>query len=87
MIKKITQYLVICDNSFCDSIVKSVVDFHSYERQQQFEMKIKSLGWKIQEGSNEMGPQNFICPDCLLFTSELEKTHPVLMAIKKKRVI
>lgn len=33
MIKSITQYVVVCDNTFCDAVVKSVVDFHSYERQ------------------------------------------------------
>ena len=57
MIKSVTQYIVVCDNSFCDAVHKSVVDFHSYDRQQQFEGKIKKLGWKVREDENKTGPK------------------------------
>lgn len=83
MIKKVTQYVVVCDNSFCDAVVKSVVDFHSYDRQHQFEGKIKKLGWKILEDDNTGEAKSFICPNCVLFTSELEKRHPTLRPVKK----
>ncbi len=73
MIKTITQYVVVCDNTFCDSVVRAVVDFHSHDRRLQIEKRIDKLGWKIQEDKNEVGGQKLICPDCLLFTSELEK--------------
>ncbi len=73
MIKCVTQYVVVCDNSFCDAIVKGVVDFHSDDRRKQFESKVRKLGWKIQESKNEVEAPKFICPDCLQFSSELEK--------------
>lgn len=82
MIKKVTQYVVVCDNSFCDAVVKSVVDFHSDDRRQQFERKIKNLGWEIQKDNITGEAKNFICPDCLLFSSELEKRHSDLRPIK-----
>jgi len=83
MIKSITQYVVFCDNSFCDAVDKSVVDFHSYDRQQQFEKKIKKLGWKVREDENKTGQQKNICPSCLLFTLELEKKTTVFRPIRK----
>jgi len=83
MIKKITQYIAICDNSFCDSTVKSVVDFHSYDRQYQFEEKLKNLGWQFNKKNDPTDQPKFICPNCVLFTSELEKRHPVLRPIKQ----
>ncbi len=83
MIKPITQYVVVCDNTFCDSIVRSVVDFHSYDRRQQFESKIIKLGWKIKQENNQTDMQKTVCPNCVLFASELEKKHPVLRPIKK----
>jgi len=83
MIKSVTQYVVVCDNSFCDAVVKSIVDFHSYDRQQQFERKIKKLGWKTQEDGNKTVPQKIVCPNCLLFTSELEKKTVVFRPIRK----
>lgn len=76
MIKKVTQYVVVCDNSFCDAVVKSVVDFHSHERQQHFERKIQKLGWKMQENNNDEAEQKNICPDCLYFTLALEGGVP-----------
>lgn len=83
MIKSITQYVVVCDNSFCDAVIKAVVDFHSYERKLQFERKIIKLGWKVQDDIIEASGQTFICPDCLLFTSELEKKSFAIRAIRK----
>ena len=83
MIKSVTQYVVVCDNTFCDSVVKSVVDFHSYDRQQQFERKIKKLGWKFKMEKDQTDLPKIVCPNCVLFTSELEKKHPILSPIKK----
>ncbi len=83
MIKCITQYVVVCDNSFCDAVVKAVVDFHSYERRQQFEKKLCKIGWKIQVEENEIEEHKFVCPDCLQFTSELEKKSLGFRAIRK----
>ncbi len=83
MIKSVTQYIVVCDNSFCDAVHKSVVDFHSYDRQQQFERKIKKLGWKVREDENKTGPKKNICPNCLLFASELEKKTGIFRSIRK----
>lgn len=83
MIKSITQYVVVCDNSFCDSVVKAVVDFHSYDRREQFEGRLNKLGWKIQEEDDRGNAKNFICPDCILFSSELEKRSLSIRAIRK----
>ncbi len=83
MIKSVTQYVVVCDNSFCDSVVKSVVDFHSFDRRHQFEMKITKLGWKFQENDDRTEPQKIICPSCLLFTTELEKWSARVKPIRR----
>ena len=83
MIKSVTQYVVVCDNSFCDAVVRSIVDFHSYDRRQQFERKIFKLGWKTKEYENNTKLQKIICPNCLLFTSELEKKTIVFRPIRK----
>lgn len=97
MIKFVTQYFVVCDNSFCDAVicfslpqflhlydafVKSDVDFYSFDHQQQFERKIKKLGWKFRK-KNQTDLLKIVCSNCLPFTSELEKRHGILRPSKK----
>ncbi|MFQ5449604.1 MAG: hypothetical protein ACE5E9_03195 [Nitrospinaceae bacterium] len=62
MIKEVTQYLVICDNPFCDTTLRASVDHHSYERRQQFIQKIKYRGWECKSESNR--PTAYLCPSC-----------------------
>ncbi len=72
----------ICDNDFCDSTIKLVVDFHSDDRRQQFENKIKKLGWEFKKDRFKAGQPKIICPNCLLYTSELEKKPIFIRPIK-----
>lgn len=75
MIKTVTEYVAICDNTYCNSVINSVVDFHSDGRRQRFELQIMKLGWKFEEDKNSTVLPKIICPNCLLFTSELEKEY------------
>lgn len=62
MIKAVTQYVVVCDNAFCDSILRSGVDHHSFDRREQFKRKVENQGW---DGMNNNSPNSrHICPNC-----------------------
>lgn len=62
MIKAVTQYVIVCDNAFCDSTMRAGVDFHSYDRREQFKQKARNRGWGgIVEGSDDA---RHICPSC-----------------------
>jgi len=62
MIKSVTQYVVVCDNIFCDSTMRAGVDFHSYERREQFKQKVRNRGWAGI--SEEQEQSRHICPSC-----------------------
>jgi len=64
MIKTITQYVVICDNAFCDMSARIVVDFHSDNRRKFFEKKFEALGWVFLEEPDDGGYPKVICPSC-----------------------
>jgi hypothetical protein len=69
MIKAITQYVVVCDNPFCDSTVRFGVDHHSYDRREQFKAKIRTRGWT---GTEDDEDQAFhVCPSCRDFSAGL----------------
>jgi len=70
MIKTITQYVVICDNAFCDMSTRIVVDIHSDNRRKFFDKKLKSLGWICLEEPDDGGCSKVICPSCGVFISE-----------------
>ena len=62
MIKAVTQYVIVCDNVFCDSTMRAGVDFHSYDRREQFKQKVRNRGWGgIAEGHEDT---RHICPSC-----------------------
>lgn len=65
MLKAVTQYVVVCDNDFCDSILRTGVDHHSYERKQQFKRKVEELGWGGL--TEEDIATHHLCPNCRKF--------------------
>ncbi len=62
MIKSVTQYVIVCDNAFCDSTMRAGVDFHSYDRREQFKQKVRNRGWEGIVG--ETDATRHICPSC-----------------------
>ncbi|UCD10650.1 MAG: hypothetical protein JSU88_08125 [Nitrospinaceae bacterium] len=71
MIKAVTQYVVVCDNEFCDSTMRSGVDHHSYERREQFKFKVKNRGWAgllVDENA-----ARHLCPSCRDFSEGVFK--------------
>lgn len=62
MIKSVTQYVVVCDNTFCDSTMRAGVDFHSYERREQFKQKVRNRGWAGISADQE--DSRHVCPSC-----------------------
>ena len=72
MIKTITQYVMVCDNPFCDSTVRFGVDHHSYDRKEQFIKKAKNRGWAPAQAENDTS--SYICPSCRDFSVEIPGT-------------
>ena len=66
MIKTVTQYVVVCDNIFCDTTMRSGVDHHSYDRKQQFKRKVELRGWGGMNDS--IDPSHHLCPNCRDFS-------------------
>lgn len=66
MIKAVTQYVVVCDNAFCDTTMRSGVDHHSYERREQFKSKVKLRGWGGVE--ENIDRTHHLCPSCRDFS-------------------
>lgn len=62
MIKSVTQYVIVCDNAFCDSTMRAGVDFHSYDRREQFKQKVRNRGWEGIVG--ETDDTRHVCPGC-----------------------
>jgi hypothetical protein len=70
MIKTATQYVVICDNNFCDVSTRIVVDTHSDNRREFIKKKLEMLGWSCFEQHDQEGTQKMICPNCGVFIAE-----------------
>ena len=71
MIKTVTQYVVVCDNEFCDSVMRSGVDHHSSDRREQFKLKVKNRGWGGMFVEEE--DPHHVCPSCRDFNEGVFK--------------